>query len=126
MRELSAEKTRQIVEDAELVLDLGGVSLNDETTTGFSGQLDPARFVSIGLNDVRIGDQVFGNVRLADMLAAFAKFKSPALPYKRTPEQAQHVDGKPADKITMDPLYLATRPSSDRATTSFSKAGVRA
>src|ERR1700724_2280029 len=55
---LSAEKTRKIVEDAELVLDLGGISLNDETTAGFSGRLDPARFVSIGLNDVRIGEQV--------------------------------------------------------------------
>jgi indolepyruvate decarboxylase len=44
---VSAEKTRQIVEDAELVLDLGGISLNDETTAGFSGRLDPARFVSI-------------------------------------------------------------------------------
>src|SRR6266436_4191571 len=59
---LSAEKTRQAVEDAELVLDLGGISLNDETTAGFSGRLDSVRFVSIGLNDVRIGEQVFGNV----------------------------------------------------------------
>ena len=102
---VSAEKTRQIVEDAELVLDLGGISLNDETTAGFSGRLDSARFVSIGLNDVRIGQQVFGNVRLADVLAALAKVKSPAHPYKRTPEQAQSVNAKPADKITMDPLY---------------------
>jgi TPP-dependent 2-oxoacid decarboxylase len=62
---LSEEKTRHFV-DAELVLDLGGVSLNDETTSGFSGRLDPAQFVSLGLNDVRIGEQVFGNVRLAD------------------------------------------------------------
>lgn len=102
---VSAEKTRQIVEDAELVLDLGGVSLNDETTAGFSGRLDPARFVSIGLNDVRIGEQVFGNVRLADILAALAKLQSPALPYRRTPEQAPRVTGNPSDKITMDALY---------------------
>jgi indolepyruvate decarboxylase len=102
---VSAEKTRQIVENAELVLDLGGISLNDETTAGFSGRLDPARFVYIGLNDVRIGEQVFGNVRLADVLAALAKLKSPAPPYRRTPEPAQRVDGKTSDKITMDPLY---------------------
>lgn len=102
---VSAEKTRQIVEDAELVLDLGGVSLNDETTAGFSGRLDPARFVSIGLNDVRIGEQVFGNVRLADILAALAKLQSPALPYRRTPEHAPRVTGNPSDKITMDALY---------------------
>src|SRR6266496_3725455 len=82
---LSAEETRKVVEGAELVLDIGGVSLNDETTAGFSGRLDFGRFVSIGLNDVRIGEQVFGNVRLADMLAALAKFESGAPRYKRTP-----------------------------------------
>ena len=102
---LSEEKTRQIVEYAELVLDLGGVSLNDGTTGGFSGRLDPARFVSIGLNDVRVGEQVFVNVRLADMLLALAKLKSSAPPYRRTPEHTQKVMGESSDRITMDTLY---------------------
>jgi indolepyruvate decarboxylase len=102
---LSTKGTREIVEGAELVLDLGGVSLNDETTTGFSARLDPARFVTIGLNDVRTGEQVFGNVRLADTLAALAKLISSAPPYKRTPEQAPGVNGNASDKITMDALY---------------------
>jgi indolepyruvate decarboxylase len=102
---LSSEKTRQIVENAEVVLDLGGVSLNDETTAGFSGRLDFGRFVSIGLNDVRIGEQVFGNVRLADMLAALPKLTSAAPPYRRTSEPAPPVIGKSSDKITMDALY---------------------
>jgi len=102
---LSADKTRPLVEDAELVLDLGGISLNDETTMGFSGRLDAARFVSIGLHDVRIGEHVFGNVRLADMLAALAKLQSPALPYRRTPEQPPRVTGNASGKITMDVLY---------------------
>jgi indolepyruvate decarboxylase len=102
---VSAEKTRQIVEDADLVLDLGGVSLNDITTASFSGRLDPARFVSIGLNDVRIGERVFGDVRLADMLAELAKLRSPATSYKRTPEHAPPITGNPSDKITMDALY---------------------
>ena len=102
---LSAEKTRQIVEDSDLVLDLGGVSLNDITTGFFSARLDPAHFVSIGLNDVRIGDQVFGAVRLADMLAELTKLKSPATPYQGTPERASPAIGNPSDKITMDVLY---------------------
>ena len=102
---LSTGETRQIVENAELVLDLGGVSLNDETTMGFSTQLDPARFISIGLNDVRIGGQVFGNVRLADTLAALAKLKSGAPRYNRTPRDNPSINGKPSDKITMDALY---------------------
>src|SRR6266511_4589997 len=80
---LSTKETREIVEDAELVIDLGGVRLNDETTMGFSTLLDPARFISIGLNDVRVGEQIFGNIRLADTLAALAKLKSVAARYKR-------------------------------------------
>jgi indolepyruvate decarboxylase len=102
---LSSNGTREIVEGAEVVIDLGGISLNDENTTGFTARLDPARFISIGLNDVRIGGQVFGNVRLADTLAALAKLKSPAPRSKRTPEPAPGVNGKPSDKITMDALY---------------------
>jgi indolepyruvate decarboxylase len=102
---LSPKETREIVEGAEVVIDLGGISLNDETTTGFTTRLDPARFISIGLNDVRIGGQVFGNVRLADTLAALAKLKSGAPRYKRTPQDNPPINGKPSDKITMDALY---------------------
>lgn len=106
---LSAEKTRQIVERAELVLDLGGISLNDESTMGFSGRIDPARIITIGLNDVRIGEHLFGNVRLVDVLAALAKFSSPlrqtSPPYQRTQEPAPRITGNPSDKITMDALY---------------------
>ena len=102
---LSSNGTREIVEGAEVVIDLGGISLNDENTTGFTARLDPARFISIGLNDVRVGGQVFGNARLADTLAALAKLKSPAAPYKRTPEDNPTINGKPSDKITMDALY---------------------
>jgi indolepyruvate decarboxylase len=102
---LSPKDTREIVESAEVVIDLGGISLNDETTTGFTTRLDPARFISIGLNDVRIAGQVFGNVRLADTLAALTKLKSPAPRYKRTPADNPSINGKPSDKITMGALY---------------------
>jgi indolepyruvate decarboxylase len=102
---LSPKETREIVEGAEVVIDLGGISLNDETTTGFTTRLDPARFISVGLNDVRIGGQVFGNVRLADTLAALAKFESGAPRYKRTPAGNPSINGKPSDKITMEALY---------------------
>ena len=102
---LSPKETREIVEDAEVAIDLGGISLNDETTTGFTTRLDPARFISIGLNDVRIGGEVFGNVRLADTLAALAKLKSSAPRYKRTAENNPSMNGKPSDKITMEALY---------------------
>src|SRR5580692_709519 len=42
---VSEPKTRQIVEGADIVLDLGGVNLNDITTAAYSGHLDPSRFI---------------------------------------------------------------------------------
>src|SRR5438445_1633268 len=90
---LSTKETREIVEGAELVIDIGGVSFNDATTMGFSTRLDPARFISIGLNDVRVGDQIFGNVRLADTLAALGTLNSAAPRYKRKPEDNPSING---------------------------------
>src|SRR5262249_6597064 len=101
---VSGPKTRQIVEAADLVLDLGGVNLNDITTAAYSGQLDLSRFITVGLNDVRIGDQVIANVRLADVLSELAKLKPSSAPYKGKPQGLAPVNGSPSDKITMAAL----------------------
>ena len=50
------------------MLDLGGVNLNDITTAAYSAKLDLSRFITVGLNDVRIGDDVIAGVRFADVL----------------------------------------------------------
>src|ERR1700684_99492 len=65
----SDPKTRQIVEGADLVLDLGGINLNDITTATYSDKLDLSRFITVGLNDVRIGDDVIAGVRLVGGVA---------------------------------------------------------
>src|ERR1700685_4021140 len=49
---VSEPKTRQIVEGADVVLDLGGVNLNDITTAAYSGRLDLSRFITLRLDDV--------------------------------------------------------------------------
>jgi indolepyruvate decarboxylase len=102
---VSAPKTRQIVEGADLVLDLGGVNLNDITTAAYSGHLDLSRFITVGLNDVRIGDEVIANVRLADILSELAKIKRSSAPYRHKPQGLAPVNGNPSDKITMAALY---------------------
>ena len=102
---VSEPKTRQIVEGADIVLDLGGVNLNDITTAAYSGHLDLSRFITVGLDDVRIGDEVIANVRLADILAELAKLKPPSAPYRGKPQGLAPVNGKPSDKITMAALY---------------------
>ena len=102
---VSELKTRQIVEGADVVLDLGGVNLNDITTAAYSGRLDLSRFITVGLDDVRIGDEVIANVRLADILAELAKLKPPSPPYRAKPQGLALVNGDASDKITMAALY---------------------
>jgi indolepyruvate decarboxylase len=83
---VSEPKTRQIVEGADIVLDLGGVNLNDITTAAYSGHLDLSRFITVGLDDVRIGDEVIANVRIADVLSELGKLKPSSTPYRGKPQ----------------------------------------
>src|SRR5258708_36234301 len=85
---LSDSKTREIVEGADLVLDLGGVNLNDITTASYSAHLDLSRFITVGLDDVRIGDEVIASVRLHDALLGLAKLKPSSSPYRAMPQRA--------------------------------------
>jgi indolepyruvate decarboxylase len=101
----SAEETRQVVEMADVVLDLGGVNLNDITTAAYSAQLDLARFITLGLNDAKIGQEVFNSVRLSDMLVELSKLESPIPRYRRTPRKAPAMSGSSSDRITMHALY---------------------
>jgi indolepyruvate decarboxylase len=102
---MSAAKTRQILDGADLVLDLGGVNLNDITTAAYSGQLDLSRFITVGLDNVRIRDEVIVNVRLADILSELAKLKRSSAPYKGESQGLAPVNGGPSEKITMAALY---------------------
>jgi indolepyruvate decarboxylase len=102
---VSEPKTRQIIEGADLILDLGGVNLNDITTAAYSGRLDLSRFITVGLDDVRIGDEVIANVRLEDILSELAKLKPSSAPYQGKPQGLAQVNGKASDKITMTALY---------------------
>ena len=102
---VSDPKTRQIVEGADLVLDLGGVNLNDITTAAYSAQLDISRFITVGLDDVRIEAEVISSVRLADVLTELAKLKPSSAPFRGARQELAPVTGSPSDKITMSALY---------------------
>jgi indolepyruvate decarboxylase len=100
----SPQATRDIVEGADVVLDLGGINLNDINTASYSAHLDRARSITVGLNDVRIGDELIGSVRLADVLGEIAKMQPLAARY-RAAARARQSTGQPSDKITMAALY---------------------
>ena len=53
----------------------------------------PPRFITVGLNDVRIGDDVIAGVRFADVLAELAKLKPSSSPYRGTPQGLAPVNG---------------------------------
>jgi indolepyruvate decarboxylase len=104
---VSAVGTREIVEGADLVLDLGGVNLNDINTASYSARIDRARFITVGLNEVRIGEALIAGVRLGDVLKEMAKLRPTTTPYRRAPTKTPPTtgQGQQSDKITMNALY---------------------
>jgi indolepyruvate decarboxylase len=86
----STGDARRLVEDADLVLDLGGVILHD-TDTGFGAHLNAAKIVTIGPSHVALGAQAdfggpgpktFGPVAMKDVLTRLTqespRFEKPA------------------------------------------------
>ncbi len=64
---------RSVVEDADLLIDLGGLVLEDLNTGLWSGSLDPRRIVALHADWVQAGDQVFTSVSISDVLAGLTQ-----------------------------------------------------
>ena len=62
-----------VVEQADLLVDLGGLVLEDLNTGLWSGSLDQNRIVSIHADWVQAGDQVFTSVSISDVLEGLTK-----------------------------------------------------
>jgi len=62
-----------VVEQADLLLDFGGLVLEDLNTGLWSGSLDQTRIVSIHADWVQAGDQVFTSVSISDVLQGLTK-----------------------------------------------------
>ena len=64
---------RSVVEDADLVIDFGGLVLEDLNTGLWSGSLDPKTIIALHADWVQAGDQVFTSVSISDVLAGITK-----------------------------------------------------
>ena len=64
---------RSVVEEADLLIDLGGLVLEDLNTGLWSGSLDPNRIVSLHADWVQAGDQVFTSVSISDVLSGLTQ-----------------------------------------------------
>ena len=101
----SSPQVREIVESADLLLDVGGI-VRTELNTGFwSERLDPARIVSINDDWVRIGADVFVNVAIGDVLAALAARAAPVRHAATVTKGPSPLTGSGGDPISSASFY---------------------
>ncbi len=69
----SPANLKALVEDADLVLDIGGVVFEDFNTTFWTDNVAASKMITIGDQFVRMGGTIFTGVMLDDMLAGLTK-----------------------------------------------------
>jgi len=101
----SAPHVKEAVEGSDVLISAGGVLFNDFSTAAFDTDIDPDEIIHIDMDFTRIGDRVYTNVRLGDMLRELAgkvrrfegiEFVNPGL---------SELVGDPDDPITHETLY---------------------
>jgi len=101
---LMNEEIRAFVEGCDCVLSLGAV-LTDFNSGSFTARIDRSKSINIMQRSVRVGNAVYNNVAMKDVLVALGK----RLPHKDVEAPRVHGLGKPVgkpdDKITVDYLY---------------------
>ena len=97
---------RETVEQADLLLDIGGVMLTELNTGMWSAGLDVDRAVCIHDNWVRAGDKVFINVAIDDVLdALIAEVTPAALPAVSGPPPLLELTGSGTDPTSSATFY---------------------
>ena len=64
---------QHVVEEADLLIDIGGLVLEDLNTGLWSGSLDPSRMVALHADWVQTGDRVFTSVSISDVIAGLTR-----------------------------------------------------
>jgi indolepyruvate decarboxylase len=102
----SSPAVREAVEGADLVIDAGGVSINDINTSAYSSRISPEKLVTIDVDHVRISDRIYNPGRMGDVFELLAKSVRKnfgySAPRRETPGKP---GGKPNDPITAAALY---------------------
>ncbi|MDQ7822294.1 MAG: thiamine pyrophosphate-binding protein [Candidatus Eremiobacteraeota bacterium] len=102
----SAPHVRAAVEEADCVIDVGGVVMSDINTGMWSHRINPARLVHLLPDRVKVGEKLYGPVSLADMLTRLAA-AVPAFTPAASPAGIPllPMTGAPGDRITSAALY---------------------
>jgi len=102
---LMNEPVRAFVESCDVVV-LVGATLTDGNTAGFTARLDPDKTITIGHHRTTVGDAVYRNVEMADILAQLsARMTNRARRPVIAPESLGPAVGAGEDPITAEALY---------------------
>lgn len=101
----SPSQVKEIVESADLVLDIGGIIFEDFNTTFWSDAIASSKLLTIGDQFVRMGSTIFTGVGLEDVLQGLTK-KIQAHPQSNPINpSATPVVAKPSDLTTSANFY---------------------
>lgn len=102
---LSDKGTSDIVENADLVLNIGDALWSDFNTAGFTNNLDMTKVLNLAPLFVEGKNSYFKNVYLGELLDALLE-KVTAINYKPAyPKDEAPLQTNPKDKITLDVFY---------------------
>ena len=102
----SPASVKQVIESADLVLDIGGIILAELNAGLFTDNLDPNRMISIRDSHVQIGTKVFVNTAIDDVLAdLLAKVKTRPQPVVSEKIDLLPAPGNGDDKLSSANFY---------------------
>lgn len=101
----SPSQVKEIVESADLVLDIGGLIYEDFNTTFWSDAIASAKQLTIGDQFVRMGDTIFTGVALDDVLRGVTRKIQARLQPNPINSTITPVDAKPSDPTTSANFY---------------------
>jgi indolepyruvate decarboxylase len=101
---LMNEDVRAFVESCDLVIGIGAM-MTDFNSGSFTAKIERSRSISIHHHSVRVGEAVFNNVEMKDVLFEFAKRIEPKRINAPKAQGLGSPVGKPGDPITVDYLY---------------------
>lgn len=85
----SPASVQQAVEEADLILDIGGVIFEDFNTSLWTHRIDPQRLLTLGDRFVRMEATIFSNVTLRDVLEGLTRALPPVAAPVPTPTPAR-------------------------------------
>jgi indolepyruvate decarboxylase len=102
----SSPEVLRAVEAADLVIDAGGVCFHDINTSAYSHKIAPEKFVTIGIDHVRVGDRVFNPVQMGEVFDGLTAAIHKNFGYRAPRKPAFEKRGGDAnDPITAAALY---------------------